>query len=165
MKNIKPFRPSLTCEGRPSWFHPKGKRMEVKAYDSNEKTLVMHSRAVEIDITPKFGSSNSTKQNGWVIKYQILHDGSMGVVARNEGTFWFSEEDIKSAFGLSDDCEAHTGQVIIDHAGGDVAYQGKYIRYSDYLNIPGPGTSFDGDPNLSIHLSYTIKQAVKILLG
>jgi len=47
----------------------------------------------------------------------------------------------------------------------DAADQGFFIRSGDYLNIPGPGTGHDGDPNISIEIDADIRRAVRQALG
>ena len=81
-----------------------------------------------------------------------------------KGRAWFSEEDLKSAFGFSDKSGEY-GYWLIERYGADVASQGKYIRWRDHLNIPCPGIGNDGDPNVSIYLDDDIKNAVRELLS
>ena len=42
---------------------------------------------------------------------------------------------------------------------------GKFVRFHNYLNIPGRGEGQDGDANLSVYLSESIQEAVKDMLA
>lgn len=109
-----------------------------------EKTLILKSNAVEVKIHPT--------QGGWLVEYEIKH----GPDTYSKGAVWMSGYDLKTAFNLSDRCDETFGQGLIDSHGGDVAFQGRYIRYEKCLNIPGPGTGHDGDPNVSIYVDNQI---------
>jgi hypothetical protein len=53
---------------------------------------------------------------------------------------------------------------MIEPFGGTVAKQRKFIRYHEFLNIPGPGSGYQGDPNVSIELYPETIAAVRNLL-
>ncbi len=144
--------------GMPIWHHPHGTKLSVKGFDwenlSENKKLTLSSSAVEIRIHP------DSRQNGWVVEYEIQHSPDSWI----KGQVWMSASDLRTAFGLSNECDEMSGQAILNYHGGDVAKQGKYIRYGNYLNIPGPGTGHDGDANVSICIDVPIEMAVKVLL-
>lgn len=54
---------------------------------------------------------------------------------------------------------------MLDRFGGTVARQGIFIRWRDFMNIPGPGTGGDGDANISVMITGEIKEAIKTILG
>lgn len=73
---------------------------------------------------------------------------------------------VAAAFGLTDYLPMQLpGDFLLEKYGGDVACQFLFIRWQDYLNIPGPGTGHDGDPNISIKLTDEIKEAIRALLA
>ena len=84
-----------------------------------------------------------------------------------------STKNLRCAFGLSDE-EDYDGSratflpwrnTNIERYGGTCFYQGVFLRYEYFLNIPGPGTGNDGNPNISVELDDGIKNAVRQLLG
>lgn len=76
----------------------------------------------------------------------------------------FRTETLQSAFGLSDTSPYH-GRPLIERFGGEAASQGEFIRWRDFLNIPGPGTGHDGDANISIRLSPQTDKAICQLIA
>jgi len=105
-----------------------------------------------------------TEKRGWNFRYQIIHSHGVGV----KGDIFMSTNELEVAFGLCDHIKnqfvSESGQWLLDTFGGDVASQGRFIRYGRFLNIPGPGTGHDGDANVSIELDDGIKAAVKELI-
>lgn len=71
---------------------------------------------------------------------------------------------LAAAFGLSDE-SGDFGDWLIERYRADSAEQRLWIRYGNQLNIPGPGTGHDGDPNISIELDGDIKKAVVAIIG
>jgi hypothetical protein len=144
--------------GMPVWHHHHSSKLSVFVSDQppavQVKTLILKSNAVEVRIYPH------PQEKGWIIEYEILHSPD----SWSKGRVRMSTDDIKTAFGLSDSCEEMWGQEILWAHGGDVAHQGKYIRYRNFLNIPGPGTGHDRDANLSVFVSKEVKSAVALLL-
>lgn len=137
----------------PIWCHHHGSRMAVKELDLKKLLLVIASSTAEVRI-------EGSEVNGFKIQFNIVFSRGYGVV----GIVYMKIGDLLSAFGLQDEIGIY-GQGLLDNYGGDCANQGKYIRYKDFLNIPGPGTGHDGDPNISIHLDDEIKDAVQKLLN
>lgn len=154
------IRPNPTKN--PRWYSPiQGQtvcwRGFIKA-NSPEKTLLLGGNSVDIKI--QADNIEACKQIGWVVNYTIHHS----LQSSSSGSIWFSPDDLKTAFGLSEECDDSGGQTLVDLYGGDVAYLGRYIRAADFLNIPGPGHGFKGDANVSIQLTQTIKDAVVELM-
>ncbi len=140
--------------GFPRWFHPHGNKLSVSKDETTDKTLVLKSKAVKV----KIGKSDT--QDGYILTYTIVHSRETAVSAR----IWMSAADIETAFSISDTCDELWGQNVLDRFGGDVAYQGKYIRYGRFLNIPCPGSGTSGDPNISIYTDDDIKAAIELFL-
>jgi hypothetical protein len=158
MTQITPRKPLVRMFGLPSWHHHHSSKLSIVGFDNlnsaESKMLILKSNVVDIRIHP------DSSQKGWVVEYEICHS----IDSWNKGRVWMSTDNLKTAFGLSDECEEMWGQTILIEHGGDVAYQGMYIRYGRYLNIPGPGTGHDGDANISICVNNEIKGAVELLL-
>lgn len=131
--------------GVPPWYHPHGSKISVIGYDNpkslGEKTLILGSSAADIRIFPH------QTNPGWVLEYRINHAGGDW----SRGRVRMSEESFLKAFKESS-------------AGDEAGWQGAYIRHGNCLNIPGPGTGNDGDPNVSIWVDKDIVEAVQTLL-
>ncbi len=150
--------------GGPVWWHHHGAKVMVKSRVPEDKTLILGSRnAAIVEISMCMG------REGWHVKWGI----KFGPEEKVQGTVWMSTKDLRCAFGLSDEEDYNDGRAAllswrdtnIMRYGGTCFRQGQYIRFEDFLNIPGPGTGNDGDPNISIELDDEIKQAVRQLLG
>lgn len=76
-----------------------------------------------------------------------------------------SKDNFKAAFGLRDGWCPEGGSGLICAYGGEAAFQGQFIRWKEFLNIPGPGTGHDGDPNISLQLSGEIVEAARSFLA
>lgn len=141
----------------PIWWHHHGMKIKV-CREADLWTLNLESSAVSVRISP-YGPY-------WKVEWRIV----FSVLSEVIGNVKMSPQNLKCAFGLSDEEDLsmyHEGYRtwLIDRFGGDCAVQGLFIRYDDYLNIPGPGTGLDGDPNVSIMLTDEIRNAVRQLLG
>jgi hypothetical protein len=88
----------------------------------------------------------------WAVKW--------GGESTASGEVIFSKEDVLAAFGMANFCRM-SGRALVALYGGDVAAPGKYIRYHQYLNVPGPSTGHDGATSVSVLLTEGIKRTVK----
>lgn len=148
--------------GHPIWWHHHGWKMMLKRIDLRNRVVVIGSRqAAVVRITPKADSLNE----GWYVEWEIKFARDSSV----HGNVWMSSQNLECAFGLSDSEDKKYHECyrnwLISRFGADCACQGQFIRYGNFLNIPGPGTSNDGDPNVSIDLDDEIKDAVRQLLA
>lgn len=150
--------PGLKFGRMPVWHHHHSFKVDFVGYNNanspQNKTLILESNAIEVKIY------RAPETSAWIFEYKIRQPVSMFF----SGKVWMSKEDLETVFGLSNKCEKMWGQGILDSYGGDVAYQGKYIRYKNFLNVPGPGTGDDGDPNVSIEINDVIKEEIKFLI-
>ena len=145
--------------GHPDWWHHHGTKMRVE--ELRPKLLVISGSAASVKIYPKA----ETEDEGWYVKWKVV----FSVDCQVNGRTWMSTENLECAFGLSNReggeyWDAYRNWMI-DRFGGECAYQGAFIRWRDYLNIPGPGMGHDGDPNVSIDLDAEINQAVQKLIS
>lgn len=163
MKQITPIKPILQKGlGIPDWYRAQGSEVKYigmdHANDPDAKTIILAGNGIEIRIHRD--STETAKQIGWLVNYTINHS----IQSYTGGTIWFSPNDLKTAFGLSDECDPETSHYILNRCGGDVAYHGRYIRWQKYLNIPGPGQNCDGDPNVSILITEMIQDGIQSLM-
>lgn len=150
MEEIEPELKKI--EAVPVWYHNHGNKMKIRAIGIQKDFLVIQGSAAEVVITKVV--------EGYLVGWKIRHGGpEIGVL----GKTWFSSDDLAMAFGLRNTIPKF-GKWLIERFGGTTASQGAFIRYKDWLNIPGPGTGHDYDPNVSIQLTQEIKQAVRTLL-
>lgn len=142
----------------PQWWHHHGTKMRGE-YNPADGTVTITGSAAKLFIYPK-SQQGSSKM--WVVCWIVIFSFDSKV----EGKLSFTTEQLCAAFGVETEkpFEAHFGQWLIDRYGADYAEQGKFIRQGDYLNIPGPGTSNDGDPNVSVMLDDDITKAIKDLV-
>lgn len=134
--------------GQPIWCHNHSHKVTLEVTGLRNDLLVFQGSAVELIIR--------RRRSGWMVSWLVIH-------SRNEqaqGQVYFGDEDLLKAFGLSDSIPDY-GRSLVERFGGTTANQGKFIRYKNWLNIPGPGTGNDGDPNLSLEVDLEMQEAVK----
>lgn len=155
---IIPSTPALTPLGYPYWYHNGGDEViyiGMKAANAPSRVFLLKSKSVELFIYKDWASPQ--QEESWMVKYHIKHPL---IPTYTEGLVLMTTQELKTAFGLSGDCDADYGQGVIDVCGGDVAKEGTYLRFQEYLNIPGPGYGRDGDPNISIRVGKGTKNAL-----
>jgi len=101
-------------------------------------------------------------KNDWFVNWEIIQCRPIQEIS--SGRRWFTIDDLRSAFGISD-YSGKYARWLIDRYGAEVAEQMKYIRWHEYLNIPCPGTGNDGDPNISIEIDDEIQLAIAKLIS
>ncbi len=153
---MKTRKPELGVVGQPEWHHHHSGKMSVVEERNNFLAISGSAAFVEIMLSPHITSELFK----WTVRWKVVQIAEIEEVS---GQRFFSDGDLKSAFGISEASGEH-GDWIISRFGADVAEQSKYIRWKEYLNIPGPGTGHDGDPNVSVYLSKEIQWAVRNLL-
>lgn len=133
--------------------------MEVKILDIQNGFLSIKGSAAELTIA----RTHDRRIVEWLVNWKINHSLDTCV----SGKTLFSSENLVRAFNLIIfiNPEHDSGEWLIKRYGGTEAKQGRFIRYRDHLNIPGPGTGSDGDPNISIKLNQKIKDAVGSLIS
>lgn len=134
----------------PVWWHHHGVKMGLNQKETNldESVLVINNVAARLEIYRRRGK--------YCVKWKIKHGPGTG---EDSGERYFDPESLSAAFGLSNMVIDRRDRWLLDY-GADYAKQFFFIRKGDYLNIPGPGTSHDGNPNISIALTEEIKRVV-----
>jgi hypothetical protein len=141
----------------PAWCHHHGSKMRVsKGPETNSRSVVISGSAAWLEIFRFPVTTGASWRVEWKIAFS--QDSKAG------GCISMTTEELRAAFGLSN-MSGHFGDWLIECYGADAAEQGKFIRWGNFLNIPGPGTGHDGDPNISIHIDDKIKETVGKLLA
>lgn len=149
-------RPELV-RGKPNWWHPGGSNINLVSVSEN--SINFASRFT------KFSMIKEYDRHGLIMEWQIYSqvDNHSTLKHHYQGKMNFDLPTAAAAFGLVDLC--HSSSLwMIDLYGGSAARQGFFIRYGDYLTIPGPGTGRDGDANLSLLLDTEVKEWIVNLL-
>ena len=150
-----PIPPEFSMFGMPIWCHHHCTKCRLKNLDLNRKLLVIEASAASLCVS--FDSQASRYR--WVVSWRIRHSSDES----SQGVRRFSDANLLSAF-LKNQRSDNWSDWLIERFGGHSASQEKFIRWQEYLNIPGPGTGHDGDPNISIKVDEAIKSAVQKLL-
>ena len=142
----------------PDWYHWHGDRIRVKSLDKTSRVLILGSNTASLIIRKR-----TKKEEQWFVEWKIIQARTEGL--KINGRMIFSTSQIMAAFGLVEYSDDLIDWWLINRYGGDCAVQRCFIRYEFYLNIPGPGTGADGDPNISILIDEDIQNAVQNLLA
>ncbi|MFA4954483.1 MAG: hypothetical protein WC641_04180 [Patescibacteria group bacterium] len=137
----------------PRWWHHHGGKLRIN--EANESKLVLSSSTAEVTIERSKGADYLKR---FYVYWRIVHNSVSAEV--DAGCRVFKRKQLISAFGITEE-------------NGDAAHSpvaereapGFFVSLGDYLNIPGPGTGHDLDPNVSILIDDEMRQAVRKLLG
>lgn len=157
-KPIFPRVPELKMCDIPVWCHHHCSKMRVTPTDGSQDKVVIAGSVATLTITRGPDSSRTN----FVINWEIIWSG---VGEKVNGCVWMSKINLKTAFGLRCGWCPEEGRQLINAYGGEAAFPGQFIRWKNFLNIPGPGTGHDGDPNISVKLDEEIIAAVRRFLG
>ncbi|MDO8579772.1 MAG: hypothetical protein Q7R72_02800 [bacterium] len=154
MKKARSVAPALHELDIPVWCHSHCTKMSV-IQSSNESVLLcthldIKNCAVWVRID-KFPG-----QNLFCLEYKLTH----GLENWATGKIVFSRETLRLAFAIDGFCSEHN-QWILSEFGGDAAVPGKFIRWKDYVNFPGPGTGHSGDANVSVKIRPEMAEAIR----
>lgn len=115
------------------------------------------------------GPLSPTEQRSFSLQWEIRHSADEITI----GTRVVPEDDLQGMFGLHlphPDYMPDHARIQWAHACArttGVAFEeiigcpGKFLRADEYLNIPGPGTGCNGDPNISIEIDDRMRDAVR----
>lgn len=140
----------------PVWWHLHGMKMTVQHQE--EKRLTLNSSAATLSITRV---RQANRERIWRVLWEIRQT----LFEKINGVIYVNDNSLSQAFALVPGETPQESTWLISRFGGTCARQGIFIRFHQYLNIPGPGTGGDGDPNISIEISEEIKAAVASLLS
>jgi hypothetical protein len=149
---------SRIINGAPEWFHGKGRKMEAMKLNAEKGTFIIANGKVAKLIIKKSPETYGDGGRKWLVAWRIVFSAGEGV----RGLIYFSDDILAMAFGLSR--KPGINKEALEYYGADSVIQEAFIRRGNCLNIPGPGTGGDGDPNISIRIYQKTKDAVKQLL-
>lgn len=149
--------PTGACGDAPVWWHHNGAEMRP-LFGGEDKKIEIYSDSALLTISPNEHSRDD--RDLWLVTWEIRRLSPCGI----NGKTTMSTEALCRAFALAEGT-AKSSDWLLQHYGADSAEQERYIRSGDYLNIPGPGTGRDGDPNVSVLLDEDIREAVRHILG
>jgi hypothetical protein len=145
-------RYSVKNGSAPKWFHPVGKKMQLGGYQIvttlAKEFVLLGCKGHQVQIIP----AGQAFKLLWQINgtYPLRHF---------QGEILFDSEQLQLAFNLcSTVSNGHNSE-------WDRKQRGLFIGKGPYLNIPGPGTGEDGDPNISVFVTEEVKEAIKQLLN
>lgn len=151
-------KPRINLYGNPAWYHHHGEKMKVSEFDKEKRRLVIAGSAAKVTI-----SAATKSVRWWAIDWEVVQLSPTGEIVT--GRRVFTSKELAVAFDVERAKTTRHSMWLLDQYGAECAEQGKYIRWKTWLNIPCPGTSHDGDPNVSIGLKPDITAAVRELLS
>ena len=140
---------------KPDWFNRHGQKMMLVDSVLGEQLAIASPNAARLSI---FRAGKKDWFVVWIMQFGPFNQ-------HVQGQLRFSPYELAAAFGLrtlDPDPRDAWMQSRWEFA---AAVQGRFIMQGPYLNIPGPGTGNDGDPNISIETDPEIRNAVTMLLG
>ncbi|MFH1631826.1 MAG: hypothetical protein ABIA47_02240 [bacterium] len=158
---------SLPDVERPSWSNHKATKMGVTV--EKKASVQISARKSWLKIAKVFPARAGHHpeeddlckvEASFRVEWQI----TFGWEEATSGSLVFSETELKWAFGLKEGSHVGARHFLVTRYGAESAFQGHFIRTGPYLNIPGPGTGENSDPNVSIVLYDTIREAVQRLI-
>ena len=140
--------------GVPVWFNPGTEVARIQeGSDESRLVLVGDSGRVVIERPPD-------KDRFWLLRWSLSYTEPYAVFT---GRLLIHELEMFSTFALQD-FRPNESHDLLREFGGSSAVVGVYIRWGRFLSIPGPGSGFLGDPNLSIRVTEGMRRHVQILL-
>ena len=141
----------------PDWFHHHGIKPRLTEFDAEKKSATISANATKLTVNPI-----SFKLTGrhWLVAWEVR----LAALEKAGGSVVLSDEELLRAFSRAEMPTPSHSRWLIEKYGGHAAHQGHYIRWGSFLNIPGPGTSHDGDPNISIELDEEMSKKILSLL-
>lgn len=148
-------RPRSDDDPRPYWWNPKTTKMLLGIWTVGLVSLTTPRQRARLLV-------QKMPKNIYLVEWRLCHTINAREIEDN-GRRYFTPEQLAAAFRLNN-LTGDNGDHLLQQYGGHSAEAGLYIRYDDYLNIPGPGTGQDGDPNLSILIRGTFRNSIEKLL-
>jgi hypothetical protein len=141
----------------PSWWHHHGIKMRLSNLSKLEEGLLV----IETGSCARLKVEKHEHMDGhfWLVHWTI----DFSLIESVKGEIAMSDDTLASAFGLLEIKPEYSWMTKRFMA--ESCKQGKFIRVENYVNIPGPGTGHDGDPNISIFLDQEMKDAVEKMIG
>ena len=142
----------------PWWYHRDGFKIHHEKTEPGP-VVYLASSASWIEIHPFH--AKGWKPDLWNVKWHVKFSRYEAA----SGNCIFSTEKLECAFGLREDFSIaqlrEESTRIVKEYGGSVASSGLFIRWHNYLTIPGPSTGHDHAPAVSILLNDGIKRTIR----
>lgn len=136
MKNV------ISERNEPLWWHNFGRKVEARNVEGPTQDYV-HLESSTAELHVSFSAKNE-----WRIDWELLH---RDLREQSDGIRFFTTQELLGAFGLDEFTGDNPDFNKLYEA--DSAVVGLYVRCGQYLNIPCPGTAFNGDPNISVYVT------------
>ena len=143
--------------GQPSWCHHHSMKMAFDSRASDSRSLVIKNNAAKLTVA-RIEPFRPTSLENWRLSWEIFRCKPTEEVVR--GSVLLSDQDLCVAFGLGRFQNYRSSNWLVRNYGAQAAEQGKFIRSEEWLNVPGPGTGHDGDPNISVEVSLEMKKEI-----
>ncbi len=144
----------------PDWWCGKGSQVK-RIEESHGRSLIVKTKVGTISIhrivaTPPKGD------------WRVIFEKGGPNVNSVRCELYFTTGQLQDAFDLENIFSEKTlnRKIVAFLLKHKVGYgeSGLYIRHSNYLNLPGPGTGLPGDANCSLFLDSEVKEAVQALI-
>jgi hypothetical protein len=136
----------------PRWWHRHGHEVKLKDFIPRYKEMIIEGPSTWVRI-----SQRRDPKHLWKVEWQIHHSP----LTWAGGYTHFSIHALRFAFGVIETID--TDNPFYDSHSAHAGQIGEFIRIGSFLNIPGPGTGYDGDPNVSIWITEHMRQAARTL--
>ncbi len=141
-------------DGVPDWHHPKSWKVQLEKADA--AYIVITAPAARLTIVELIDAESINK---WIVRWEIFSKGEQS----QRGEIVMNARQLCAAFALTEKWE-DSDQWWTGAYQEIASAEGMYFRYDRWLNIPGPGTGKDGDPNISICLDAEMKKAITYMI-
>ncbi|MFA5747554.1 MAG: hypothetical protein WC872_00405 [Candidatus Absconditabacterales bacterium] len=155
---IFPTKMPKYSRGVPEWFHDLGRETKFRSFDAEQKILII-SRETSFGEIAKLTIYPNPNNDTYFVKIEI----NFGMDDKTKTVISVLDHTLYSAFGFSD-LSPEPAEELIKRYGCSAASVGQFVRYENYLNMPGPGTGNDCDTNISILIDDKMKEAVLKLI-
>ncbi len=143
--------------GWPEWWHHHGKKIVLdnrERLPGHAEDIILCSQATNLSITHCEG-----RRIRWILRWTIVFSCESHLEAQQ----FIDTRTLEEMFGIRE-CIYANSRWLIKKYGGSSARECVFLRYKDWLNIPGPGTGNDGDPNLSVYVTEEIRDAIRVTI-
>lgn len=146
----------------PSWWSPKGDRMVLDSYKQDEYLKYAKEGVASLTLRLVYIGGARHVSISWSIVHDVLSEEHRCEVS---GTVLLTHAQAVRAFHVTRGSVGSARREVEDAVfasayRADDGSQGLFVRQGRYLNIPGPGTGMQGDPNISFYIDDDVKAAV-----
>lgn len=144
------YQDDLIAGRRPSWWHHCGGQLRLAAATDDRLTLVSPHASLQVH----------RDDQSFLVTWEIRPTGSVDPYV--ERTIHVSPAVLGMMFKIDEDRHEeylwHGQHLVTEYS------EQHFVRWHRYLNLIYPGSGQDGDPNLSVYLFDSIRQAAAALV-